>query len=73
MSSALIWAVAAVLITALLAAAASRAWAAWLSLKRLELARGGDAPELPPAVRIEMAALKERLRRLEAIAQGVDL
>ncbi len=73
MSPALIWAGAAIIITALLALAASRAWTAWLSLKRLELARGEAAPELPPAVRIEMAALKERLRRLEAIAQGVDL
>ncbi|WP_225205800.1 hypothetical protein [Novosphingobium huizhouense] len=55
-----------------LARAAGRAWERWLDLKRLELDRaaGGD-----PAVasRIELSDLRERLRKLEAIAAGVDL
>jgi hypothetical protein len=32
-----------------------------------------EAPELTTAARIEFAGLKERLRKLEAIARGVDL
>lgn len=49
----------------------------WLDLKRQQLARdGGGADGLGhPGVgaRIELADLKERIRRLEAIAAGVDL
>lgn len=55
-----------------LARSATSAWERWLDLKRLELdrANGGD-----PAVasRIELSDLRERLRKLEAIAAGVDL
>jgi hypothetical protein len=53
-------------------AASLRAWSGWLELKRLELeARsptrraGGGKPEL--------AELKERVRKLEAIASGVEI
>ncbi len=62
--------------------AALRGWAQWISLRRFELDRmtamagGGDAPtdRLPHAGnRIEMADLRERVRKLEAIAAGVDL
>jgi hypothetical protein len=55
-------------------AALLRGWSGWLELKRAQLdgaggpARAGHAP----AQRIELAALKERVRRLEAIASGVD-
>jgi hypothetical protein len=51
-----------------------RGWKAWLDYKRLELAaQTGDAT-LPPATgRIELADLKERVRKLEAIAAGIDL
>jgi hypothetical protein len=52
-----------------------KAWSGWLDLKRLELCRdeGGDR-HLPPAGgRIEIADLKERVRKLEAIAAGIDL
>ena len=56
---------------------ALRGWKGWLELKRLELqaARGGDtAPAVPTAAsRIELADLKERIRKLEAIAAGVDI
>jgi hypothetical protein len=52
-----------------------KAWSGWLDLKRLELAaHGGHEPALPPAGgRIELADLKERVRKLEAIAAGIDL
>lgn len=52
-----------------------KGWAAWLDYKRLELAAHGlDQPALPPAGgRIELADLKERVRKLEAIAAGIDL
>ena len=61
-------------------AALLRAWHSWLALKRQELENGrhhgpveieGGASE--GAARIEMADLKERIRKLEAIASGVDL
>ena len=54
-------------------------WRGWLSLKERELTRfadhgQGDGPTLPNAsARIEIADLKERIRKLEAIASGVDL
>ena len=52
-----------------------RAWNGWLDYKRLELAaRGAGDVMLPPAGgRIELADLKERVRKLEAIAAGIDL
>jgi hypothetical protein len=57
------------------AAATLKGWSDWLELKRIEMesgARGG--PALPsPAARIELADLKERVRKLEAIANGVDV
>jgi hypothetical protein len=55
--------------------AALKGWRGWLELKRLELALApGTAPALPSAAaRIELADLKERVRKLEAIASGVDL
>lgn len=60
----------------ILTAGTLRGWRGWLDLKRLELqARGGaDALPAPSATsRIEIADLKERIRKLEAIAAGVDL
>ena len=60
--------------------AALRGWRDWIQLKREELAAGHAAiaaahdPAVPHAgSRIEIADLKERLRKLEAIAAGVDL
>ena len=62
---------------AMMIAAASRGWRGWLDLKRAELDRIGahqpDAARLPAAERIEMADMRERIRKLEAIASGVDL
>lgn len=51
-----------------------KAWNGWLELKRLELTHDLGDRHLPPASgRIEMADLKERIRKLEAIAAGIDL
>ena len=58
----------------LLLFAALKGWQGWLELKRLEIAgarQGSHA--IPITERIEMADLKERIRKLEAIAAGVDL
>ena len=72
--------IAATALTGLLviAGALLKAWQDWLLLKGREL----DLRRLPPeyeggsregAARIELADLKERIRKLEAIANGVDL
>ena len=59
---------------ALSAVAGLRGWQAWLDFKRLELASHIGDHSLPPATgRIELADLKERVRKLEAIAAGIDL
>ena len=66
-----------------------KAWQGWLDLKAAELDRRGthsarSSPHHGPgdeldrmdgtgAARIEVADLKERIRKLEAIASGVDL
>lgn len=57
----------------LLVAALLRGWSDWLALKRAELDAQEQAPASPtPAARIEIADLKARVRRLEAIANGVE-
>ena len=49
-----------------------KGWQGWLDLKRLELT--SQRQEKSPAMeRIEMADLKERIRKLESIAACVDL
>lgn len=59
---------------AIVAITALRGWNGWLDLKRAELARRTDDAAPPSAAaRIEVADLKERIRKLEAIAAGVDL
>ena len=53
--------------------AALKAWNGWLELKKMELSQGCSERGLPPAGgRIEIADLKERVRKLEAIAAGID-
>lgn len=59
-------------------AAGLSGWRGWLQLKHEELGERatGTAPAMgnpSAASRIEMADLKERIRKLEAIAAGVDL
>lgn len=53
-------------------------WKGWLELKRHELGgHGAGADEALPVAgvgnRIELADLRERVKKLEAIAAGVDL
>ncbi len=62
----------------IVAGALLRAWHSWLALKRQELEQSGHGPSRDGgsslgAARIELADLKERIRKLEAIASGVDL
>jgi hypothetical protein len=59
-------------------AAGLSGWRGWLQLKHEELgdrhaAGGPQVSTSSAASRIEMADLKERIRKLEAIAAGVDL
>ncbi|MEO5612979.1 MAG: hypothetical protein ABIT68_09615 [Sphingomicrobium sp.] len=54
--------------------AALKGWQGWLELKRFELTHGIAEQALPPATgRIEIADLRERVRKLEAIAAGIDI
>jgi len=56
------------------ALAGLKAWNGWLELKKMELTQIAGDRGLPPASgRIEMADLRERVRKLEAIAAGIDL
>lgn len=50
----------------LASAALLKAWFGWLELRRTELAARGGAPQARP----ELAELRARVRRLEAIASG---
>lgn len=60
----------------IIVAATLKGWQGWLALKDRELAQhrpeieGGSTSGM---ARIEIADLKERIRKLEAIAAGVDL
>ncbi len=54
--------------------AALKGWQGWLELRRFELTHASADHNLPPATgRIEIADLRERVRKLEAIAAGIDL
>lgn len=60
----------------IVAASLLRGWSEWLRLKQREIDH--RRPEIEGgagtgAARIELADLKERIRKLEAIAAGVDL
>ena len=62
----------------IVAAALLRGWYGWLALKRQELERhyapdDEKAGSSLGAARIEISDLKERIKKLEAIASGVDL
>lgn len=64
----------------IVATALQRAWQGWLTLKQRELdsaRRDADSSVGVPggigAARIEISDLKERIKKLEAIANGVDL
>lgn len=60
----------------LVALVSLRGWREWIELKRAELeaAQQGREVTTPSTVsRIEVADLKERVKKLEAIAAGIDL
>jgi hypothetical protein len=60
-------------VVVVIAAALLKGWSGWLSLKREELQMRDRCREpISPGARIEMADVRERLRKLEAIASGVD-
>jgi hypothetical protein len=70
--SLIIFALAALVGLALAAGTALQAWNAWLALRRDALG-SARAPVSPASARIELASLRERVRRLEAIATGIEL
>lgn len=66
----------ALLAIAMITAAALKGWQGWLALRAREIDHHRPEPETgnPSGMaRIEIADLKERIRKLEAIAAGVDL
>lgn len=64
---------------AILSLAALRGWSQWVDLRRFEIDRHSssnptaDGSMAHTASRIDLADLRERVRKLEAIAAGVDL
>lgn len=50
-----------------------KGFTAWIDLKRAEIAGAMPGPAPTAGQRIDVADLKERVRRLEAIAAGVDI
>ena len=73
MTETLIVAATALAITATLCATALRAWRGWLELRQAALARPEASHDEDVGLRIELAAVRERLKKLEAIASGVEL
>ena len=71
----LILAASGLIAVAMLSVAALRGFTSWIEYKKIELECGrGPVNGAPSASgRIEIADVKERLRKLEAIAAGVDL
>jgi len=62
----LVYAFAALGAVAMLSLAALRAWRGWLELRRAQLGAGGGGSG------VDVGALRARVRRLEAIASGLD-
>lgn len=53
-----------------------RGWRDWIALKHAELSfqqQGSELATPSTASRIEVADLKERVKKLEAIAAGIDM
>lgn len=74
MTSSLIIAGTVLAVTLILVTAGLRAWRGWLDLRRLELGSpAAPEPKEDVGLRIELAAVRERLKKLEAIASGVEL
>ncbi len=72
-SSAAVLAAAALVGLAILARTALTAWNGWLDLQRAQLARPAETGTGHALSLIDLSDIKERLRKLEAIAAGVDL
>lgn len=73
--TALIYALTGLAALALASLVGLAAFSKWIAFKRAELDSLGRKETAAPAMssRIELADLRERLRKLEAIATGVDL
>ena len=56
---------------ALLSFALLRGWEDWLRLRRLELGEARPRPS-PASQRLELLDLRSRVKRLEAIADGLE-
>jgi hypothetical protein len=66
----------AVLCVGIVSSLSLRGWRDWIALKHAELdavRQGSDAPVPSATSRIEVADLKERVKKLEAIAAGIDI
>ena len=59
----------------LLSGAALRGWNGWLELKRAELQSGPEGRDGSPASQVkgDVAELRQRVRKLEAIASGIEI
>ena len=78
MSQELLIAASALMGLLVIAGAMLKGWQDWLALKSRELETGRRPAEIEGgsregAARIEIADLKERIRKLEALASGVDV
>ena len=66
----------AVLCVGIVSTISLRGWRDWIALKHAELSvvqQGSDSPVPSATSRIEVADLKERVKKLEAIAAGIDI
>ena len=66
----------AVLCVGIVSTLSLRGWRDWIALKHAELniaQQTSDAPVPSATSRIEVADLKERVKKLEAIAAGIDI
>ncbi len=59
---------------AMLSLALLRGWEGWLQIRRLEMSQGSSGRRRPSAAsrRLELIDLRDRVKRLEAIANGVE-
>ena len=54
-------------------AASLRAWSGWLELKRLQIEQGLRGRAASRSTKPEIVELRERVRKLEAIASGIEI
>ena len=72
----LVMSISSIVALSLLGAVWAWSWKGWLELKRQQLGTAANVDAPPVAQvgnRIELADLRERVKKLEAIAAGVDL